>query len=316
MRKTTSFQFTKFAVIGGGPVGCILAAFLAKGGHEVTLCDIVPSFIKPAVEEGITVEGTNIVKQKITQICFRVEELVKVNPDVLFITSKANAIPLIASAIESFFKPNMYVVSWQNGIDTDLEIASVLGKKNSLRAIVNYGCELISPCRPKMTFNNAPHFIEEVDKESKKVALAIANILSKCALETKRAENIVSMVWKKAILNASMNPLCAITGLNMAQALSDPIIFQIVNSLLKECIAIARANEISVGWDFYPRAVEYLKMAGSHKPSMLVDIESGRKTEIDFINGKFIEYGERVNIATPFNITLRALIKGLESKLK
>jgi len=60
--------------------------------------------------------------------------------------------------------------------------------------------------------------------------------------------------------------------------------------------------------------MEYMRNAGDHKPSMLMDIEANRRTEIDFINGKFVEYGERTGIATPYNNTLRALVKGLESK--
>jgi 2-dehydropantoate 2-reductase len=47
---------------------------------------------------------------------------------------------------------------------------------------------------------------------------------------------------------------------------------------------------------------------------MLMDIEASRRTEIDFINGKFVEYGERTGTATPYNRTLSALVKGLESK--
>jgi 2-dehydropantoate 2-reductase len=77
---------------------------------------------------------------------------------------------------------------------------------------------------------------------------------------------------------------------------------------------VARACEISLGWDFYPYAIKYMGNAGDHKPSMLMDIEANRRTEIDFINGKFVKYGEQTDIPTPYNKTLVALVKGLESK--
>ena len=54
------------------------------------------------------------------------------DPDVIFITVKANALPLIASAIESFYHDGMYIVSWQNGIDTELEISKKINKKLKL----------------------------------------------------------------------------------------------------------------------------------------------------------------------------------------
>ena len=49
---------------------------------------------------------------------------------------------------------------------------------------------------------------------------------------------------------------------------------------------------------------------------MLMDIENKRRTEIDFMNGKFIEYGIRAGIETPYNNTLQSLVKGLESTMR
>jgi 2-dehydropantoate 2-reductase len=150
--------------------------------------------------------------------------------------------------------------------------------------------------------------------DSRHAAIGIAEALTASGLQTEHTDQIISMVWRKGVLNACMNPVCAVTGLTMAQSMSDPIVFKLVDNLVKECIKIARANEINLGWDFYPHAIEYMSKAGNHKPSMLMDIEAGRRTEIDYINGKFVEYGQQAGIETPFNITLRSLVKGLESK--
>jgi len=164
-----------------------------------------------------------------------------------------------------------------------------------------------------MPFHHPPHHIQELDARSGPAAQAIAEALSASGLATERTDQIVSMVWRKTVMNASMNPVCAVTGLTMSKAMTDPIVFQIVDALIKECTQVARANEISLGWDYYPYAIEYMSAAGNHKPSMLMDIENSRPTEIDFINGKMVEYGDRAGIKTPYNGTLRALVKGLES---
>ena len=73
------------------------------------------------------------------------------------------------------------------------------------------------------------------------------------------------------------------------QAMTDPIVFPIVDALAKECVKVARANEIELGWNFYSHAIDYMSKAGAHKPSMLMDIEARRRTEVDFINGWKIE---------------------------
>jgi 2-dehydropantoate 2-reductase len=314
MNDASNFSFQSFAVVGAGPVGCIVAGFLAKGGYEVTLCDVIPDLLSPALDRGIILEGAENLKQKVSKTCTNVDELGDVNPDVIFITVKANALPLIASAIEGFHREGLAIVSWQNGIDTELELAKILGKNDVIRAVVNYGCALAGPAHVKIPFHHPPHYIQELDPKSRDAAMAIARVLSKCELETEHTDNIISMVWRKSVMNACMNPVCAVTGLTMSRAMNDPIIFRIVDALVKECIRVARSNEINLGWDFYTYAMEYMGSAGDHKPSMLMDIEANRRTEIDYINGKFVDYGERTGTETPYNQTLSALVKGLESK--
>ena len=314
MSDASSFSPQSFAVIGAGPVGCIVACFLARGGYDVTLCDVIPDLLKPALDPGIIIEGAENLQHKVTRTCTNVDDLADVAPDVIFITVKANALPLIASSIEGFYREGMLIVSWQNGIDTELEISKVLGKTHVMRAVVNYGCALKGPAHVKMPFHHPPHYIQELDPQSRKGAITVAEVLSKCNLTTEHTENIISMVWRKSVMNASMNPVCAVTGLTMSRVMNDPIVYQIVDALVKECIQVARANEIDLGWDFYTHAMDYMRNAGDHKPSMLMDIEAGRRTEIDFINGKFVEYGNRTGTRTPYNHTLSALVKGLESK--
>ena len=310
------FKANRFAVVGAGPVGCIVAAFLSKGGCEVSICDVIPDLVDPAGTTGISIEGAEKLHQKVAHTCHGVDELAQFDPDVIFITVKANALPLIVSAIEEFHREGCYVVSWQNGIDTELEIAKVLGKKPVVRGVVNWGCGLKGPCRVVMPFHHPPHYVQELVPESAAAAVGIAGILTECGLPTLHTDKIISMVWRKSVMNAAMNPVCAVTGLTMAQATSDPIIFGLVDALMKECVKVARANDIVLGFDYYPNAIDYIKNAGSHKPSMLMDIEAKRRTEIDFINGKFVEYGKQAGIQTPYNATLLSLVKGLESVME
>ena len=314
MNAKSEFNPQSFAVVGAGPVGCIVAAFLAQGGYEVTLCDVIPDLLAPAMDPGIIIEGAENLQQKVTRTITNIDDLGRHKPDVIIITVKAHALPLIASAIEGFQRDGMYVVSWQNGIDTELELSNILGKGPVMRAVVNYGCGLIGPGHVRIPFHHPPHYIQEIDPASHRAAEGIAKALSKSGLQTEHTDEIISMVWRKAVLNSCMNPVCAVTGLTMSRVMNDPIVYQTVDNLVKECLKVARANEINVGWDFYPHAMEYMGSAGDHKPSMLMDIEANRRTEIDFMNGKFVEYGLRAGVDTPFNHTLWTLVKGLESK--
>ena len=312
MAEKKDYRPQSFAVVGAGAVGCIVAAFLAKGNYKVTLCDVIPELIEPAASRGIIIEGAENLEQKVTRVITTVDDLADDVPDVIIICVKAPATPLIASAIEPYVKQGAYAISWQNGIDTELELAKFLGKEQVMRAVVNFGCGLKEPAHVVMPFHHPPHYVQELDPNSKQAALAVSEALSGAGLETKRTDDIVSMVWRKSIMNAAMNPVCAVTGLTMSKAMNDPLVFELIDALTIECARVARVNEISLGWNYYPYAMEYMRSAGDHKPSMLMDIMNNRRTEVDYMNGKMIEYGRQAGTPTPYNHMIRGLVKAIE----
>ena len=313
-QEESSYKPKKFAVIGAGPVGGIVAAFLARGGYDVTLCDVVPALLEPALDPGITLEGTDNFQARVARTTTHVDDLLNDLPDVIIVTVKATAQPLIASALEGFVGAGRYVVAWQNGIDTEAPLVENLGAKSVMRAVVNFGCVPLGPARFRLAFHNRPHYLQELDPQSREAAIGICNVLTECGLDTHHTDRIANMVWRKTLLNACMNPLCAVTGRTMVELILDPILFNLVDALIKEGVAVARANEFALGTDFYPYCISYIKGAGNHKPSMLQDIEAGRRTEIDYINGKVIEYGLQSGVATPYNTMIRGLVKAFEPK--
>ena len=313
MREDKNYRPKKFAVVGAGPVGCIVAAFLSRGGCEVTLCDVQPNLLQAAVDPGIFISGTDNVQARVAKTTTRIDELASDPPDVAIVTVKATALPIITSALEGIVNEGRYVVSWQNGIDTELVLAERLGRKQVMRAVVNYGCILEGPARVKMVFHHRPHYLQELDPDSKQAARGICQVLTNCGLDTLHTDQIRNMVWSKTVNNSCMNAVCAVTGKTMFEVINDPIVAGLVDSLLKEGVKVARANELMLGPDYYLDCLDYIRDAGHHKPSMLQDIEAGRRTEIDYINGKIIEYGERAGVATPYNSTLRSLVKALEA---
>ena len=313
MQETSSYQPKKFAVVGAGPVGCIVAAFLARGGYEVTLCDVQTSLLEPALNPGISLTGSDTFAARVSKITTRIDKLIEDPPDVVIVTVKATALPIISSALEGIIEAGRYVVSWQNGIDTELVLAERLGKKQVMRAVVNYGCILEGPAQVKLAFHHRPHYLQELAPESRDAAIGICNALTECGLDTRHTNQIRNMVWSKTVNNSCMNAVCAVTGKTMFEVINDPIVFGLVNALLKEGVKVARANELMLGADYFVDCLDYIKDAGHHKPSMLQDIEAKRPTEIDYINGKIIEYGERAGVATPYNTTLRSLVKALET---
>jgi 2-dehydropantoate 2-reductase len=121
--------------------------------------------------------------------------------------------------------------------------------------------------------------------------------------------------WRKLIFNAATNPIGALTGLTHGQVCDDPGLRRIVSGLVDEGKAVADAQGIELDQD-PEELIDYAArpdVAYAHKASMLQDVEAKRQTEVDFLNGGVVRFGEELGVPTPLNDAVTALVKGVES---
>ncbi len=299
------------AVVGAGPVGQTLAARLISGGNDVSLVEISAQVRSRIARDGITLTGAHELRVPAPSLCASLDELAGRTLDVVFVAVKATATELVASAISDVCDSGATVVSWQNGIDTERMLVPIEPQR-IVRAAINHGVLVESSGAVRVAFEHPPHLVREYHPEGRERAIAVARVLTDSALPTERAEELEQAVWMKAALNSALNAICALTGLTLHEAWHDSYAGELARSVLKETIQVARANEILLGKGFYRYCLDYLAAVGAHKPSMLLDREAGRRTEIDFINGKVVEYGRIAGIQTPHNVGLVALVKAAE----
>ncbi|NQT80606.1 MAG: ketopantoate reductase family protein [Candidatus Aminicenantes bacterium] len=305
-------------VIGAGPIGSILGAHLLKEGIDVTLVDILKERLRSMEKKGLTVKDprNQIVGDFIEfpkKFLFSPKEI-KEKPDVVFICIKTYYLTDVITEVSQAISTPPKVVVFQNGLDNEEQAAKVFGKENVLRCIINYAGAMTSDTEVEIAFFNRPNHIGVLESGNIPLAKKIAEILTRAGLETEYTDEIKKHEWEKAILNACLASVSTVTGLTMKEVMDSPPLRKIVEKLLLEGIKVAEGTGIKFPDNFYDLGLSYLSKGGYHKPSMLVDIEKGGKTEIDFLNGKIVEYGEKLNIPVPFNWTVTAIIKGLEQK--
>jgi 2-dehydropantoate 2-reductase len=120
--------------------------------------------------------------------------------------------------------------------------------------------------------------------------------------------------WRKVIFNASTNPIGALTGLTHGRVCEDPALRALVTALVDEGKAVAAAQGIELDAD-PEELIDHAArpdVAYDHKASMLQDVEARRKTEIDFLNGGIVRFGDEHGVPTPHNRAIWALVRGLE----
>jgi 2-dehydropantoate 2-reductase len=303
-----------FGIVGVGPVGGIMAAHLAKAGHNVSLIDILRAHMDEIKVNGLSITGfkeMNVPFSK-TNLYYGIDEMEGSDIDVVFISVKASILPQILPLLKQVVKPGMTFISLQNGLDNEELIADVLGMENTLRIVVNYAGNLIDNGKVRMSFFNAPNYIGMADPTAEKKARTLAEVITAADLETVFTSDIKKYEWEKIILNAALSPVCALARRTMKQMMEFQDTRGLAKEILREGIEVAEANGISFESDFLEHCMAYLDKAGHHRTSMHVDIEKKNPTEIGFINDKIVKYGKSKGIPTPYNTVIVSLIKGSE----
>ena len=303
-------------IVGLGPVGSILATHLAKGGVDVVVEDIAKEVLAEIKRDGLKVSGIRELAAKIGKTAWSMTELVEFEPDIVFIATKACFLKGVLAELKPVYKAGMRVVSFQNGMDNERVIAETLGG-TAYRVVINYAGNLVGTGGARMNWFQPPNYVgafKNGQYTTDETTKHVAEVLTACRLETEEKPDIKGHVWEKVILNSALCSVCALTGQTMKEAMEFEFSRDLAVKVLEEGLRVARKD----GYDFGKEAVEgftkYLKGGGAHKPSMLIDVENKRRTEVDFLSGAIMKYGEKYGVKTPVNMVLTGLLKALENK--
>ncbi len=309
-------QKYKIGIIGLGPVGLVLAAHFQEAGCEIHICDVEKKKINLIRSDGIELSGKIEKSTFFKRVYSSISELLEQEIDILISAVKAYHVDSVLDQIEKKGSGDLFLLSAQNGIDIRRKYTNHFDESQILRMVVNFAGNLHSPNVVNVTFFNPPNYIASVDDSRTDVAEWLSETLTSANLETLTKDSFViaDKIWEKTILNAALSPLCAIARLTMKEAMDHPDTLEIIEQIIMEAIEVAKAEEIKLGDNFVKLCIRYLKNAGDHFPSLAVDLISGKETEIDYMNGKIVEYGRKHYVRTPLNLTFTNLVKAISHK--
>jgi len=304
-------------IIGLGPVGSILAAHLAQSGQNVVVEDAVQNILLKVKKDGLNVSGITKLTVKIDNIANSIPELAQFGPDIIFIVTKACYLKPVLPEIKQIYTPRMKIVSFQNGLDNEQFIADNMGINTVYRVVVNYAGNLLSPGNAVMNWFQPPNYIGALHKgkyTTDETTRQIASIMTAARLKTEEARDIKKYVWEKTILNSALCSICAVTHQTMKESMEFQQSRNLAVKMLEEGLKVAKADGYDFGVEALKKFTSYLEKGGAHKPSMLIDVENKKPTEVDFMSGAIARYGEKYKIPTPVNSTFTDLLKTLENR--
>jgi 2-dehydropantoate 2-reductase len=304
-------------IIGLGPVGSILAAHLILSGQNVIVEDAMPNIVLKVKQDGLTVTGIAQLRAKVDKIANSLSELARFKPEIVFIVTKACYLKPLIPDLKQINNPKMKIVSFQNGLGNEQFLAENLRIDTVYRVVINYAGNLLGPGNAVMNWFQPPNYVGVLHKgmyKTDETTKQIADILTAAGLKTEESNDIMRHIWEKNILNSALCSICAVTGQTMAEAMQYEHSRNLALKLLEEGLKVAKAD----GYDFGSEALEkftaYLEKGGAHKPSMLIDVENKRPTEVDFMSGAIARYGQKYNVPTPVNSVFTALLRTIESR--
>jgi 2-dehydropantoate 2-reductase len=300
----------RICIVGCGAVGSLFAANLAQlDDVEVWAYDLAPDHVDAMNRDGLRLSGAGEVVGRL-RATTDAGELPRCEFGIVA-TKAMHTDAAIAATAHAF--ADGCVATVQNGLGNEETIARHVSRV--IRGTTFPAGKLLAPGRVQWDvkgdttlgpFEPQPAPIAEVER--------LADACTRSGMPTAAVADARGPQWRKVIFNAATNPIGALTGLTHGRVCDDPQLRALVSGLVDEGKAVAEAQGIVLDAD-PEQLIDHAakpEVAYDHKASMLQDVEARRPTEIDYLNGGVVRFGEERGVPTPLNAALWALVKGLE----
>ncbi|WP_233853440.1 ketopantoate reductase family protein [Paraburkholderia sp. HD33-4] len=305
----------KIAFLGAGALGCAIGSALTEGGHETWLVDRFAAHVEAMRRDGLQVDDANGSRRVKVRATMTPAEVGPVDLVIVLVKS-FHTDSAMRGALE-LVGPDTLVLSLQNGLGHEDVLSEIVGRERVLAGKTYVGGVLKAPGHIQSGVNGKLTIIGELDGQVTDRARAISDAFNGSGLMTTVSDNILGTMWDKLLINVATGAITGITGLTYGQLYEEPVLKAAALAAIEEAMAAAKAAGIQLSMtkaeEAWTLAAEGLSPA--FKTSMLQSLEKSSVTEIDFINGAVVRWGERLGVPTPVNSTLVACIKGIERAL-
>lgn len=298
-------------LLGAGAVGLTVAAKLSKHAEVFAVCR--ERYASSIRKNGFVMTGI-WGSETLPLACG--EKVPEGDWDYIIIATKSAATKSICDEYHHLFKSSE-VVSLQNGIGNEEIIFEYT--KNVIGAMIITGFEWRGDNAVHVSVDGGETVFGRFPEGTDSAVETLSKLFSTSGMRSGVSKTIRNTVWTKALYSSSLNPLGAVIGCPYGELLK-PSAWNIITDIVSEAFSIAKAEGISLPGETADGYLAYLKdekipPTAGHYSSMYQDIQAGRLTEIDYINGAIVRLGEKHRIPTPVNRTIVNLVHFKEEQL-
>ncbi|MEW6238728.1 MAG: 2-dehydropantoate 2-reductase [Candidatus Omnitrophota bacterium] len=308
---------SRHLIFGAGAIGTLLGGLLAGAGNETVFIGRKWN-VEGIRSKGIRISG--LWGEHVISPQPAYETIGEIPPkdrqfDLVFLCVKAFSTEEAIDACAPIFHDSTLAVSCQNGYGNCQTIAQKIGWDRTLGARVITGVELYEPGAVRVTVHadavRLGHYRREFPFDRLQT---IASRMREAGIPIEATDQLEQYIWAKILYNAALNPMGALLGVAYGALGESEETRAIMNRIIEEAFAATTAHGIR---QFWPTPEEYqqvfyekmLPPTAAHFPSMLRDLEKGRRTEIDALNGAICALGAEKGIPTPVNDAIAGLLR-------
>ncbi len=306
----------KIAVMAAGGLGSYYGGLLARNGHDVTFI-ARGAHLQALRDQGLTVKSAHgdfaIKPAKAT------DNPAEIGPvDWVIFSVKTYDTPAAARAIRPIVGPNTTVVTFQNGVENHEQIGAIVGMDRMIVAPTQIVSNITAPgeITQKSTFRIS--FVGEVvgNKITPRVEQFVAELKNQ-GLDATAVPNGLKPLWHKFVFLASTAGLATLARTAPYDLFQLPEARCALHGAMEEIYNVGQALEIDMDADIVERQYQFtIKMQPGVKPSMQIDLEQGKRLEIDALSGAVVRLGGVKNIPTPVHQTIYAALKMEDERIR
>lgn len=288
----------KIAVMGTGGVGAYYGGLLARQGHDVTFI-ARGAHLEAIRRNGLQVKSIHgdfsLSPAKATDDLAQIGQV-----DLVMFCTKTYDTDEAAQKVKPLVGPETIVMSLQNGIDAAERIGAVVGMEHMIGGATWIASNVEAPGVIRQISQFRRIVLGELDGRITPRVQAIHDALRETGITVELSENIRKVLWTKFVFIAAVSGVGSLTRLPMGEYRAVPETRAMIVNLMKEVEAVARAQGIALDADVVEQSLAFMDNVAPHiKPSMQLDVESSRRSEVESLIGVIGRIGRDLGVPTP-----------------
>jgi 2-dehydropantoate 2-reductase len=304
----------RVAVVGAGAVGGYFGGMLARAGADVTLIGR-PVHVEVWKRDGLFVDSINF--QQRIRVAASTDVAAAADADLVLFSVKSLDTVETARQLARHVRSDASIVSLQNGVDNVEHIRTAAGL-DPIAAVVYVASSMPAPGCIKHA-GRGDLLIGDLPGRAgppREAAIArVSSLFEAAGVPCRVSPDIQADLWTKLITNVGLNGISAVVHATYGDVVAMPESRETIRALVNECVAVARAGGVSLPEnDFAAMVLQFAERVGPVFSSTAQDLERGKPTEIDALNGFVVRRGAELGVPTPVNQSIVAFVKLLEAR--